>query len=463
MKPRSEFRSFAGQEGGNVAVIVAILLIPLLLVVGVAVDSLRAYQTRTALQQALDAGVLAAGADPRLDDVASKAMISDIVIANTKKLPIGTVVIDYATSTVAGQELLEVSATANMKTAFMGFVGKDSLTLRAQNVVRRAQPGPVQVVLVVDATASMGTALGSGTRLDALKTAAKELADAILSTTNQGGNIGIVPFSLFVNLGLVNLGGAKDTWITPPTNVQVCDFSSQCFEPCIRDGGPAQCLNQSLPGCVKSNCRYTGSDCVSYRERSARTIITDQTTKKHIGIVAICAPPARNMTNVLATVKTNIDALHTVPIETHIPAGLMWAWNMLTPDLPIAGKPKTEVEDKGGRRAIILISDGENRNRPNDLGNGFFSGWTSGQVTANRADNPDILTEEICNNITASTNDPKIEIYTVLIGAQPQAMVDLMENCASDTSKAFTPTTRQDLIDAFKLIGEQLSRVRLNE
>jgi hypothetical protein len=164
-----------------------------------------------------------------------------------------------------------------------------------------------------------------------------------------------------------------------------------------------------------------------------------------------------------ATIVSRINAIGTVQIETHIPAGLMWGWNMLTPELPMAGPPKTDVEDKGGKRSIVLISDGANVQRPAPSDNGTFWNWQSGQTTADPQDNPDLLTEQLCNNIKNPANDPQIQIFTVLIGQQSQSMVDLMRNCASQPSMAFNTTTANGLLNAFKEIGNQLAPVKLLE
>jgi hypothetical protein len=134
---------------------------------------------------------------------------------------------------------------------------------------------------------------------------------------------------------------------------------------------------------------------------------------------------------------------------------------MLTPELPMAGPSKADVEDKGGKRSIILISDGENVQRPSNSDNGTFMTWQSGQSTPNPQDNPDLLTEQLCDNITSPSNDPPIQIFTVLIGNQSQSLVDRMRNCASQPSMAFNATTASGLLDAFKEIGNQLAPVKL--
>jgi Flp pilus assembly protein TadG len=444
----------------------ALLLIPLLLAVGVAVDSLRAYHARTALQQALDSGALAAGAVARLNDADTEAIIENYILANTQNLPIEGLQTTFTRTTAANEELLNVSVTAEMSTTFMRILGEklQYLTLRAETEVRRAQPGPVQVALVLDVTHSMTQMLGSRTRLEVLKEAAINLTGAILDPPNQGGGVGLVPFTLWANLRWIDLGGPWSTWIVIPPDLTNCGWSPECYKPCTVDGASGQCVDSSLPGCQQTGCTtHTFAGCTAYRPRDYRTTLAEQETHKHIGVVAWCPAPTRSMMTNKATVVTAINQLVTNPIDTHIPAGLMWGWNMLTPELPIAGPSKANVEDKGGSRAIVLITDGENRGRPRPTLDGFFHPWQPGQSVPDPKDDPDLLTAELCENIKNPANDPKITIFTVLIGEQTESLVNLMRNCATDTGKAFTPTTASGLLDAFGEIGDQLTQVRIEK
>jgi Flp pilus assembly protein TadG len=463
-KSRRGIRSFPPREGGSVAIMFALLLIPLLLAVGVAVDSLRAYHARTALQQALDSGALAAGAVARLNDAESEAVVTNYINANTQNLPIEPPQTTFTRTTAANEELLNVSVTTRMRTSFMRILGTEHLTLRAETEVRRAQPGPVQVALVLDTTHSMTQMLGSRTRLAVLQEAAINLTGAILDPPNQGGGVGLVPFTLWVNLGAINLGGPWSTWIDIPPDLTNCTWSPECYRPCTVDGASGQCVDTSLPGCQQTGCTtHTFTGCTSYRPRDYRTTLAEQETHKHQGVVAWCPRPTLSMMTNKATVVTAINQLVTNPIDTHIPTGLMWGWNMLTPELPIAGPSRSDVEDKGGSRAIVLISDGENRSRPNNAGDGFFTGTWPAQSAPTPQDDPDLLTAEICENIKNPGNDPRITIFTVLIGEQTESLVNLMRNCATDTSKAFTPTTANALLEAFNEIGDQLTQVRIEK
>jgi Flp pilus assembly protein TadG len=446
------------------------------------VDYLRAYQARTVLQEVVDAAGLAAGADASATDAVVIATARKYVDANIAphiqqlRMDPPVTSVSPQVDPVTNKRTIVITATSRLDTTFMRLADIDFLPLSAVTDIQRTEAGPQQVVLVLDATNSMTLPLGSRTRMAVLKEAALSLVDVIMDPPNQGGGVGIVPFALRVNLSGVSLGDVPSTWIDVPPDDTNCTWSSECWVDCIRDGAQAQCLDQNAPGCVASNCRQVSwNGCTSYRPRSPagtnlaesyRTTLAEQNVlaNRHRGVIASassCAPNTRRISTNKSTVVSRINAIGTVTIETHIPAGLIWGWNMLTPELPMAGPSKADVEDKGGKRSIILISDGENVQRPSNSDNGTFMTWQSGQSTPNPQDNPDLLTEQLCDNITSPSNDPPIQIFTVLIGNQSQSLVDRMRNCASQPSMAFNATTASGLLDAFKEIGNQLAPVKL--
>jgi Flp pilus assembly protein TadG len=458
-----------------VAIIFALMLIPLLLAVGIAVDYLRAYQARTALQEVVDAAGLAAGADQAASDAVVIQTAQRYVDANIaphiQKLGIvaPVTIVTPQVNPVTNKRTIVISASTSLKTTFMRFAYIYDLPLSARTDIQRTEAGPVQVVMVLDATNSMTLPLGSRTRMDVLKEAALSLVNVIMDPPNQGGGIGLVPFALRVNLNGVNLGGPPATWIDIPPDSTWCETSSACWVNCQRDGAAAQCLDMNAPGCVQSTCwPTTWTGCTGYRPKSFRTTLAEQdvAANRHKGVItsaATCAPNTRTIMTSKTQIVSRINAIGTVQIETHIPAGLMWGWNMLTPELPIAGPSKANVEDLGGQRAIVLISDGENVQRPAPSDNGGWWNWQSGQSVADPRDNPDLITEQLCSSIKNPSNDPQIKIFTVLIGQQSQSLVDRMRNCATNDQMAFNTTTANDLLEAFREIGNQLAPVKLLE
>src|SRR5262245_8203559 len=73
-------RAFKAADGGNVAIIFALALIPVMTAVGVAVDYSRANSAKTALQMALDTAILAGARDGSSNwaGVANNAFTSNI-------------------------------------------------------------------------------------------------------------------------------------------------------------------------------------------------------------------------------------------------------------------------------------------------------------------------------------------------------------------------------------------------
>ncbi len=124
---------FAGNDGGNVAIVFALSLVVLLGGAGVALDYNNLVRTKSEMQGALDATVLAAAKAPFVEGHASgswsKKKASDFYLANVKK---GSV---SEWNAIAGKSSSTITASASFeqKNLFLGVIGrkKDRITVRA--------------------------------------------------------------------------------------------------------------------------------------------------------------------------------------------------------------------------------------------------------------------------------------------------------------------------------------------
>ncbi len=214
------FRNFVLNRNGNVAMIFALCLIPLLMLMGGAVDLSRQRGSEVGAQNALDAALLA---------VAHEALGKD-----------ETELTKDARSWFEAQLLnsnmdivsFEISKTDS--TLFAKMVGKVDTTFLAifgigdLKVVRTAQVQfglqKVEVALVLDTTGSMANiasdtqtctrrgCTGGKTKLKLLQDAATSMMNA-LETANADTDqlqVGIVPFATYVNVGKENL---NESWL----------------------------------------------------------------------------------------------------------------------------------------------------------------------------------------------------------------------------------------------------------
>jgi Flp pilus assembly protein TadG len=197
---------FCRDRRGNIAIITAAALIPLLGFVGAAIDYGSATQARTSLQNALDAASLAvnkAGLDPSISDGQLQQIAQDTIAANYK-LATNYTLTTFDVDRAAGR--VQLAATSQVPTNLIGIMGFDTIDFNsvAESVIGSQS---LEIVMVLDNSGSM-----SGSKISDLRTAAKNLTNTMFAS-QAGSNIlsvkmGIVPFAGLVNVGANNAGAA---------------------------------------------------------------------------------------------------------------------------------------------------------------------------------------------------------------------------------------------------------------
>src|SRR3954470_2739256 len=131
-------RRLAGDEGGNVLVVVALAAIPLVGAVGLAIDAGRAFIVQDQLQKALDAAGLAAA--HAADQTTAKADAQNFFAANFNAAAGATS--NGLTVTFSSDGLtVTLTASASQPTTFMQVMGIKSVTVSGQAVIKRQVTG----------------------------------------------------------------------------------------------------------------------------------------------------------------------------------------------------------------------------------------------------------------------------------------------------------------------------------
>ncbi|MCA3572868.1 MAG: hypothetical protein IOC86_03060, partial [Aestuariivirga sp.] len=147
--------------------------------------------------------------------------------------------------------------------------------------------------------------------------------------------------------------------------------------------------------------------------------------------------------------------------ETYMPAGLIWGWNMLTSQDPLTRAHSPEfMQQNGGRRALVLMTDGINSVAPENrsswriinANNSTYRNWGPRNTSYT-----DHLTAQLCERIKADG----IDVYTVAFTVDDADTDTLLRNCATDPGKFYKALTPNALFRAFDDIGDSLKRVRL--
>ena len=192
-------------EGGNILPMAAAGVLVMAALVGGGVDMSRAYKVQNRLQNACDAGVLAGrrAVTTAGFDSAASAQANTYFNVNFNEAEQGTHSTTFLASGDDEGNAIGGHASTQMPLLIMQMFGNHTMTISA-NCASTMGVGNSDITMVLDVTGSMGTALGTGTRISALKTAMKNFYTT-LSTATQGTNARVrysfVPFSTTVNVG----------------------------------------------------------------------------------------------------------------------------------------------------------------------------------------------------------------------------------------------------------------------
>ncbi|NVN85742.1 MAG: pilus assembly protein [Rhodopseudomonas sp.] len=160
---------FRRDARGNIAVVFAFALLPVLSAIGCAVDYSRAAQIRGKLQAAADAASVGAVAKTAPAFVAAGAMTTDGPIAagatdattifNGNLSGESGFTLNSVTATVAkasGAVTSTVQFSATVPTTFLGVIGKPNLTVGGSSTSTASMPNYIDFYLLLDNSPSMG-------------------------------------------------------------------------------------------------------------------------------------------------------------------------------------------------------------------------------------------------------------------------------------------------------------------
>lgn len=400
-------RQFWLNTRGGTAVMFGLVLVPCMIGLGVAVDTVRSTYTKTVLQGAADVAALAGAVSNDPSKVALDAVVHDYLQANGA-LDVLEYVKLVKQETDSSKGTFTVTIAGEVNTSFMKLAGVSAVDLSVQSEVNLGAQA-LEVALVLDNTGSM-----SGSKIANLKTSAKALVDILDKDKSDYATLkmGIVPFSEYVNVGTAHGNAA---WI---------------------DGLPGGFgAGSTWEGCVGS--RPAPDDAaVGYSGGSKFPMVNHPS----------CTVQLTPLTSNLGAIRTGIDQMKAEGM-TYVPTGLLWGWNILDNSEPfVEGMSKAKKKAVMGRKAIVLMTDGENTISAD------YPGHTGADIAAANAK----LTE-VCGAVKGD----EIDIFTVSFMVSTPVIEQLLKDCASSTDYYFDADNSAELLAAFKTIGDSLSLVRL--
>ncbi len=487
---------FAAERSGAVMLVFGIVLVPMLLGIGLAIDYSRALKTKQNLAQALDAAALAVGSWADLNEAKIKQKAQAFFDANYSSSNLGT---PSSLNVVVQDGKITIS---DVDTTFMKMSGINQMSVGVLTEVTLNEK-KIELIMVLDNTGSMGW---SG-KLDALKVAANALVDVLMvadqnAAVDEDVKIGLAPFAAAVNIGadklnsgwvdLLGQSSIADEDFQPGTNVLDLygQIQNRSWNGCVR-ARPVPYDTQDTPAGggdtlwapyfapdepdfysyynrYASDSGYSGS---TY-DYDARQRYTGKYTNLTIPNSWSDGPdfncrtaPVTPLTPIRGDVEAAINEMVATG-NTVIPAGLAWGWRLISP-----GEPFSEgvaYEDNDTIKAIVLLTDGQNmvsggmgtHNRSQYSAYGFAR---SGHLGAtNGSDAEDVLngkTAALCTNIKAQD----IRLYTITFKVSSSSTQDLMRNCATDPEMYYNSPSNEKLDAIFQDIAKGLADLRISK
>jgi Flp pilus assembly protein TadG len=451
---RGSATRFVAAKDGNIAVIFAIALLPLISFVGAAVDYTRANAARSAMQAALDSTALMVSKDLTqgiitTSDIATKAQAYfNALYTNTDAKSV-SVSATYTAANSSTGSTVQVNGSGNVTTDFLKVAGFPTLNFNSSST---ATWGSVRmrVAMALDNTGSMA----DDGKMPAMQTAAKNLVDQLSGLAKTPGDIyiSIIPFAKDVNVGASNY---TQSWI---------DWTDWENDP----NSPGTCSNPAKTtksSCEQSNKTWTPdhskwTGCVTDRDQDYDTRNTAPTGSvglfpaQEYGLslfgfnLSYCKAGSTPYLQPIMPLSYNWSAIKTLignmqPTGTTNQAiGMAWAWQSLTQSAPLnapAKDPNYTYKD-----AIILLSDGLNTE----------DRWYT------NASQIDARQRILCDN----AKNAGITVYTVQVNTSfpPDPTSAVLQYCASGPENFFIVTSASQTAAVFSSIGTSLSKLRVS-
>ncbi|MBX9828131.1 MAG: pilus assembly protein [Xanthobacteraceae bacterium] len=448
---RALVRELRAANGANVTITFAIATIPVIGLVGAAVDYSHGNSVKAAMQAAVDSTALmlskqASGLNQ--SDIQAKA---DAYFKALFNRPEATGVTVTATYTSSGGSKVVVAANANVKTNFMGLMGVTQLNIGADSMAMWGN-SRLRVALALDTTGSMA----SDGKIDALKTATKALLDQLKTAASKDGDVyvSIIPFSKDINVGKANYQASWIDWSDWDETNGTCskkDWTVSSRSECLSQNGSPTWTpdnHNTWNGCVTDRGNSDAPATGNYDTNVTAPTATNMPTLFAAEQYGSCSPKVMPLSYDWTSMKSLVDSFYPSG-NTNQGIGLAHAWMSLVGGGPYPTPPAEEAGYKY-QKIIILMSDGLNTQ------NRWYSG---GGWSNNGVDKIDARQKMTCDNVKAAG----ITLYTIHVNTDGDPKSTLLQGCASSADKFWMLTRASELVATFKQIGTNLSNLRLAE
>jgi Flp pilus assembly protein TadG len=511
---------------GSVTMMTGLLAIPLVAMIGLAVDLSRIWLVRSRLQTSLDAAVLVVARD--LATGGSSADGINLFWANFGRTSGGNTVgylgatattpLVYNPAPGGSSGSVQLTSTATITPAILGVLNVGAVTVSGSATAQSAAYG-LELALVLDNTGSM-----AGSSITSLISAANTLVNILYGNSDTQPNlwVSVVPFAAAVNIGSGHTGwlvsGSLNQAAYSPSSWMGCtmartsqtgaqdgdDFndtppsSGHYFEPFLYASTyhmyPSTAGIQYTTGTGKNKQTHTywypGDNdwqASTWTKTGNEPDSSNNSVGPNLDCPSLAILPETASKAAVAAVLNQMAPVYRG--GTFINLGLQAGWFTISPNWQgLWGSPTLPLAYNTPymKKAIVLMTDGNNEwyDWPDGVPGQTPPTAPPAGVPAWAADgNADftaygrLLTNTrgvSATNITATLNSwmsqmcttikaNGITIYTILFNNSNSATQTLFQNCASSPSDYFLSPTGADLQSAFRQIGSDLSTLRLSQ
>src|ERR1043166_2734829 len=410
--------SIGRDRNGNVAITFGLALLPIMGLVGAAIDYSHAISIRVALQAALDSTALMLSKQASSLNNAQLQSAAQNYFNGVFQRPEAHNVSITATYTKnGGSPQVTVNGSAAMTTSIMQIIGYRSLEVTGTSTVKWGT-AKLRVVLVLDNTGSMAA---SG-KMPALQTASHQLLQQLQNAAKNPNDVqvAIVPFTTDVNVGTGNLHAGWLKWSYSAPN-PLGAMTTVTVDPA------------SWSGCVTDRDQ-------NYDVQNTKPTGASETQFPADNPLFGCPPQIMPLGNDWTGLNNLIDQMRPLG-ETNLTMGLVWGWQALSNGNPL-NAPGLPAHTN---QIVIFMTDG--LNTANRWNNVLFGSGTTAAI--------DARTALVCSNIKAAG----ITDYTIHVDTADSPPSALLQNCASDIGKWFYMQNANDLVTVFTQIGTMITQL----
>jgi len=423
-----QLAKFKKKEDGNVAMTFSLMLVPVLILVGAAIDYSRLSSVHKKLQDAADAAALNAALayssdeDTNLNEIGNQAFDENAYA--TDKM-----VILNKNASMTENNSVSYVLNGKLDPIFVQLFGYPKLDFTVESEASLLASKGLEVAIAFDVTNSMTHGTNWQDSMAVIENTLEGMKDF---AGEDNFYVSLVPFA-----DGVNIGDANKNWV----GGSIPNGWEGCVSPREEIDGPfawaidddtamTQPFTAMLPGEKYENSPYSSSP---FPKNCPNTAITGPTSEPNEIIKAA---------NGLTSGGTG-----------RFDQGLAWAWRLLSPkwqgDWGLENYPTSDTN--GRKKKIIFLTDGRSEAYSSYMSREQSWGFNNGSIVAFEH------IVELCRKVKAAD----IELYVLQTGGNPHA-VSYLQQCASSPEHYYTVSQTSDITIAFSdILNEFESDLRL--